>query len=322
MNFVRDVVEAADPRTRALVELARDGTRRSGRSGRSLSARRAWAGRWLPAASGAATSSSTLIGNRPEWVLTMVACFRIGAVALPCTEQLRARDLRLRLDAARPALIVCDERNRAELEQAAPDCPVAMVPDERLFAGPPAGLVESGPDEPCLITFTSGTSGLPKGSSTASATSPGSSSRQSTGSAPGGASWSGARLPAGGRESARNVFVAPWMRGAAALLHDARFDPHERIELLRREQVDVLCMAPTEYRTIAKRAEIPAPAAALAGRRGRGAQSGGRAAVAASDRAHDPRRLRSDGDRPADGDTRTASPAARLDGPWRCRGSG
>ena len=36
----------------------------------------------------------TLIGNRPEWVLTMVACFRIGAVALACNEQLRAKDLR------------------------------------------------------------------------------------------------------------------------------------------------------------------------------------------------------------------------------------
>jgi len=39
----------------------------------------------------------TLIGNRPEWVITMVACFRQGFVALPCTEQLRAGDLRLRL---------------------------------------------------------------------------------------------------------------------------------------------------------------------------------------------------------------------------------
>ena len=42
----------------------------------------------------------TLIGNRPEWVLAMVACFRIGAVALPCNEQLRAHDLELRLAAA------------------------------------------------------------------------------------------------------------------------------------------------------------------------------------------------------------------------------
>ena len=40
----------------------------------------------------------TLIGNRPEWVFAMVACFRIGAVVLPCTEQLRAKDLRLRLE--------------------------------------------------------------------------------------------------------------------------------------------------------------------------------------------------------------------------------
>ena len=33
----------------------------------------------------------------------MVACFRQGYVVLPCTEQLRAKDLRLRLDVARPA---------------------------------------------------------------------------------------------------------------------------------------------------------------------------------------------------------------------------
>lgn len=34
-----------------------------------------------------------LIGNRSEWVYAMVACSRIGAVVLPCTEQLRAKDL-------------------------------------------------------------------------------------------------------------------------------------------------------------------------------------------------------------------------------------
>ena len=44
--------------------------------------------------------------------------------------------------------------------------------------------------------------------------------------------------------------------GRGALLHDARFDPHERLELLERERVNVLCMAPTEYRVIAKRATL------------------------------------------------------------------
>jgi len=52
------------------------------------------------------------------------------------------------------------------------------------------------------------------------------------------------------------VFIAPWLRGAAALLHDARFEPHERLELIERERVNVLCMAPTEYRVIAKRATL------------------------------------------------------------------
>ncbi len=54
------------------------------------------------------------------------------------------------------------------------------------------------------------------------------------------------------------------MRGAAALLHDARFDPAERLDVLEREHVNVLCMAPTEYRVIAARAE-PRPVASLRG---------------------------------------------------------
>ena len=62
----------------------------------------------------------------------------------------------------------------------------------------------------------------------------------------------------GWSKSARNVFIAPWLSGASALLHDARFDPAERLELLARERVHVLCMAPTEYRVIAKRATLRA----------------------------------------------------------------
>jgi acyl-coenzyme A synthetase/AMP-(fatty) acid ligase len=76
--------------------------------------------------------------------------------------------------------------------------------------------------------------------------------------------WLGARAgelvwctaSSGWSKSARNVFIAPWLSGAAALLHDARFDPAERLEVLARERVAVLCQAPTEYRVIAKRATL------------------------------------------------------------------
>jgi acyl-coenzyme A synthetase/AMP-(fatty) acid ligase len=76
--------------------------------------------------------------------------------------------------------------------------------------------------------------------------------------------WFGARegdlcwctAASGWSKSSRNSFVAAWTRGAAALVHDGRFDPEERLDIVDREGVTVLCMAPTEYRAIAKRAEL------------------------------------------------------------------
>jgi acetyl-CoA synthetase len=264
MNFARDLVDAADPGRLALVELDRSGGRREWTFGEVAERSAALAGALGARGVERGDVVLTLIGNRPDWVLTMVACFRIGAVVLPCTEQLRARDLRLRLDVARPAAIVCDERNRAELDGAGPDCPVLTVPDEALFAAPAPPPVELDPEDPCLITFTSGTAGEPKAVVHAQ--------RYLAGQHVQAEHWLDARegelvwctAGSGWSKSARNVFIAPWIRGAAALLHDARFDPHERLAVLDREPVAVLCMAPTEYRVIAKRAE-PRPVAGLRG---------------------------------------------------------
>jgi acetyl-CoA synthetase len=264
MNFARDLVDAAPPDRLALVELDRGGGRREWSFGEVSARSGALAGTLAARGVRRGDVVLTLVGNRPEWVLAMVACFRIGAVVLPCTEQLRAKDLRLRLRIAQPAAIVCDERNRAELDAAAPDCPVLTVPDEALFAldaPPPAELQ---PEDPCLITFTSGTSGEPKAVVHAQRYLGGQrvQAEHWLDARPGDLVWCTAA--SGWSKSARNVFIAPWIRGAAALLHDARFDPHERLDVLAREPVSILCMAPTEYRVIAKRAE-PGPVAGLRG---------------------------------------------------------
>ena len=100
MNFARDVVDAAPPERRAIVELARDGTHREWTMGEIASGAAALAAELDRRGVRRGDVVLTLLGNRPEWVLTMVACFRQGYVALPCTEQLRAADLRLRLDVA------------------------------------------------------------------------------------------------------------------------------------------------------------------------------------------------------------------------------
>ncbi len=257
MNFAEDVVDKAPPQRLALIELARDGRRREWSFGEIADRSARLAGRLAAEGVTRGDVVMTLIGSRPDWVLTMVACFRIGAVVLPCNEQLRARDLKIRLRSARPTLIVADERNAGELTEAHPQCTVLTVPDERLYDAPPAPAVELQPDDPCLIVFTSGTTGEPRGVVHGQRYLPGQRLQSEH--------WLGARegrlvwctAASGWSKSARNAFIAPWLQGATALLHDARFDPHERLSILATERVEVLCMAPTEYRVIAKRADIP-----------------------------------------------------------------
>jgi acetyl-CoA synthetase len=258
VNFTLDVLERLPPDGTALVELTREGSRRSFSFAEVCERSSRLAAGLLARGVRQGDVVMTLIGNRPEWVLSMCACFRIGAVALPCNEQLRAKDLRLRIDVARPSLIIADERNRTQLEAAAPECEVVLVPDEALFAAEPAAPAQLHPQDPCLITFTSGTSGEPKAVLHAQRYLEGQrlQARHWLGAGAGELVWCTAA--SGWSKSARNVFIAPWLLGARALLHDARFDPQERLELLERERVNVLCMAPTEYRVIAKRTSLRA----------------------------------------------------------------
>ena len=256
MNFARDVVDSSPAGAIALVALARDGSRTevpfsevSDRSARMASAFAAYG-------TGRGDVVMTLIGNRPEWVYAMVACFRIGAVALPCTEQLRPADLRARIDAVDPRVVVADERNLETIAATGFDGPVLAIPDDRLFAPDPAPAVDLAATDPALITFTSGTAGTPKPIRHGQRYLFGQQIQAEHwfGAQPGDLTWCTAA--SGWSKSARNVFIAPWVRGASALLHDARFDPEERLEIVERERVDVLCMAPTEYRAIAKRTTL------------------------------------------------------------------
>ncbi len=260
MNFARDVVDRAPADHRALVELTHNGDRRIWSFGEVADRAARLAGTLQTRGVRRGDVVMTVIGNRAEWVLTMVACFRIGAVALPCHEQLRAKDLRLRVEAAEPKLILADERNTGELGAADPSCDVVLIPDEALFTSQPAPAAQLRPTDPCLIAFTSGTTGEAKGVVHGQRYLPGQNLQAEQ--------WLDAQAEdliwctaaSGWSKSARNVFIAPWLRGAAALLHDARFDPHQRLEVLAAEGVNVLCMAPTEYRVIAKRAQLePVP---------------------------------------------------------------
>jgi acyl-coenzyme A synthetase/AMP-(fatty) acid ligase len=256
MNFVRDVVDVADPSKPALVAISHEGERREIAFGEVSDRAARLAGTLASRGVGRGDVVMTVVGNRPEWAYAMLACWRLGAVAQPCAEQLRPADLRARMERVAPRAVVADERDADLVTRAGFDGPLLSVPDPRLFDSEPAQAAELSASDPAVIVFTSGTAGRPKPI------------RHGQGYLAGqcvqAEHWYGAREgdlcwctgASGWSLSARNAFVAAWLRGAAALMHDARFDPDERLELLEREGVSVLCMSPTEYRAIAKRSRL------------------------------------------------------------------
>ncbi len=206
----------------------------------------------------------TLVGNRIEWALSLLACWRMGAVALPCNPQLRRHDMELRASAAAPALCVVEEGLLDEVPDGVAAMTLAEVAetlDEDRPQETPAPVERMDAEDPALIVFTSGTTGEPRGvvHSYRYLTGQQAQAEHWLGSRPGELVW--CTTAPGWSKSARNVFLAPWLTGAAATIHEGRFDPAERLDLAEALGVNVLCQAPTEYRMLAKRTALrPLPA--------------------------------------------------------------
>ena len=259
MNLIEDLLERFPASKPALLAIARDGEPRVWHFGELVAMSAGLSGALAARGVGRGDVVMTLVGTRIEWVLALLACWRMGAIALPCNTQLRRGDLELRTAAANPALCIGDEELLGELPDGIPYLTMAEVNavlDEDRPQETPAEIADLDPSDPALIVFTSGTTGEPRAALHAQRYLPGQRGQAEQ--------WLGARsgelvwctTATGWSKSARNVFLAPWLCGAAAMIVDARFEAAERLELIEREQVDVLCQAPTEYRVLAKRTEL------------------------------------------------------------------
>ena len=263
MNLIEDLLERYPASKRALVAISAEGERREWHFGELIAMSAGLSGAFAARGVRRGDVVMTLVGNRIEWVLSLLACWRMGAVALPCNTQLRRKDLELRVAAADPRLCVGEERLLGELPGGVAAMTmedVAAVLDEDRPQEPPTRVEPLDPEDPALIVFTSGTTGEARGALHVQRYLPGQRAQAEH--------WLGARdgdlvwctTATGWSKSARNVFLAPWLCGAAAMIVDGRFEPEERLTLADRERVDVLCQAPTEYRVLAKRTELrPVP---------------------------------------------------------------
>jgi len=264
VNIIDDLMERAPASKLGIVAIDPEGRRRDWHYGEMIATSAGLSGAFAARGVKRGDVVMSLAGNRIEWVLTLLACWRMGAVALPCNTMLRRKDLEHRVGASKPVLCVGEERLLGELPDGVPTmtmAEIADVLDEDRAQETPARVEDMGPEDPALIVFTSGTTGDPRGVVHAY--------RYLFGQRTQAEHWFGSRedelawctTATGWSKSARNVFLAPWLTGAAAVIHDGRFDPAERLDMAEELGVNVLCQAPTEYRMMARRTTLrPLPA--------------------------------------------------------------
>jgi acyl-coenzyme A synthetase/AMP-(fatty) acid ligase len=264
VNLIEDLMERSPASRLGIVAVDGEGNRRDWYFGELVAKSAGLSGAFAARGVERGDVVMTLVGNRIEWVLSLLACWRMGAVALPCSTMLRRADLEHRIAAANPKLCVGEDDLLAELPDGVPAmtmADVAAVMDEDRPQETPAAIEEMDPEDPALIVFTSGTTGPPRGVVHAY--------RYLLGQRVQAEHWFGSRkgdltwctTATGWSKSARNIFLAPWITGAAAVIHDGRFDPAERLDFAEALGVNVLCQAPTEYRMLARRTALrPLPA--------------------------------------------------------------
>ncbi|GIW37969.1 MAG: 2-aminobenzoate-CoA ligase [Meiothermus sp.] len=111
--------------------------------------------------------------NNPMLVAAWFAVMKAGGIAVTTMPLLRAKELTDVITKAQVSHALCDGRLREELELALPGCPTLQQVlywgeggnlEERMAAKPPSFQnLETASDDTCLIAFTSGTTGKPKG---------------------------------------------------------------------------------------------------------------------------------------------------------------
>ena len=201
----------------------------------------------------------------PEWQVAVIGALKLGALVIPCTASLRAKDIayRARHSGARaivtgleqvPEVTALGEAPELTVRIALGGAPAGWHDFELLVARASSGGVpaRTRTSEPALCFYTSGTTRDPK-------------AVLHTHAYPFAHRWTGeywldlqrtdlhwTTSDTGWAKAAYGVLFGPWMNGVPVFMYQGRFDPERELDLLERYEVSVFCAPPTEYRLLVK----------------------------------------------------------------------
>jgi fatty-acyl-CoA synthase len=104
--------------------------------------------------------------NRPDYLVALFACARLGAMLLPLNWRLAPAELAWIAGDAEPRVILADSgfpEGLAAMQAAVPQAAVLPIEDPAALAGKGEAPDAGSPEDDVLLVYTSGTTGRPKG---------------------------------------------------------------------------------------------------------------------------------------------------------------
>ncbi|WP_339717481.1 AMP-binding protein [uncultured Sneathiella sp.] len=212
-----------------------------------------------------------VIGRIPEWYTVLFACMKVGAISMPGTNLLTAKDIAYRVQKSKARFVVVTPEHCEKVDAVRGDCPTLehfivvggthpgwLSLDELMAKASPTLARKDAPptvaSDMMMAYFTSGTTSMPKmvprdfGYALAHAATA--------------LFWMDLRegdvhwtlTDTGWAKAAWGLLFPPLLAGSKIVLYDGEgaFDPHFHLDLIKRLKVATFCAPPTVYRLFAQ----------------------------------------------------------------------